>query len=103
MVQGQDGEPWFVASDVAGVLGYGHTPNMVRNLDKEDISVHNVSRNQKGNPNISIINESGLYTAVLNCRKPEAKQFKRWVTTDILPTIRERAAKANNRSASYPA
>jgi len=83
------GEPWFVAKDVAEVLGYKHTPHMARMMDPEDITVHKVDRIQRGNPNVKIINESGLYTAIFHSRRPEANQFKRWVTSEVLPSIRK--------------
>jgi len=91
VVAGPDGEPWFMATDVAIVLGYGHTPHMTRHLDEEDSSTHNVSRTSGsigGNPNVTIINESGLYAAVFHSRKPEAKMFKKYVTSEILPSVR---------------
>lgn len=85
-----DGEIWFVASDVATVLGYRNAPDMVRNLDNDEVSTTQIVRSRSGgNPNITIINESGLYSATLKSRKPEAKQFKKWVTSDVLPSIRK--------------
>lgn len=85
-----DGEIWFVASDVATVLGYRNAPDMVRNLDNDEVSTTQIVRSSSGgNPNITIINESGLYSATLKSRKPEAKQFKKWVTSDVLPSIRK--------------
>ena len=85
-----DGEIWFVASDVATVLGYRNAPDMVRNLDNDEVSITQIVRSSSGgNPNITIINESGLYSATLKSRKPEAKQFKKWVTSDVLPSIRK--------------
>ncbi|WP_407493713.1 Bro-N domain-containing protein [Acinetobacter baumannii] len=85
-----DGEIWFVAPDVATVLGYRNAPDMVRNLDNDEVSTTQIVRSSSGgNPNITIINESGLYSATLKSRKPEAKQFKKWVTSDVLPSIRK--------------
>lgn len=85
-----DGEIWFVASDVATVLGYRNAPDMVRNLDNDEVSTTQIVRSSSGgNPNITTINESGLYSATLKSRKPEAKQFKKWVTSDVLPSIRK--------------
>ena len=85
-----DGEIWFVASDLATVLGYRNAPDMVRNLDNDEVSTTQIVRSSSGgNPNITIINESGLYSATLKSRKPEAKQFKKWVTSDVLPSIRK--------------
>lgn len=85
-----DGEIWFVAPDVATVLGYRNAPDMVRNLDNDEISTTQIVRSSSGgNPNITIINESGLYSATIKSRKLEAKQFKKWVTSDVLPSIRK--------------
>lgn len=85
-----DGEIWFVAPDVATVLGYRNAPDMVRNLDNDEVSTTQIVRSSSGgNPNITIINESGLYSATLKSRKPEAKQFKKWITCDVLPSIRK--------------
>ncbi|MGU2619213.1 BRO-N domain-containing protein [Acinetobacter baumannii] len=85
-----DGEIWFVAADVAAVLGYRNAPDMARNLDFDEISTTQIVRSSSGgNPNITIINESGLYSATLKSRKPEAKEFKKWITSDVLPSIRK--------------
>lgn len=88
-----DGEIWFVASDVAKVLEYRDASNMIRNLDADESDTHNVSiRSENGvlqDREVTIINESGLYSATLKSRKPEAKQFKKWVTSDVLPSIRK--------------
>ncbi|CAP01922.1 conserved hypothetical protein; putative Prophage antirepressor [Acinetobacter baumannii SDF] len=74
-----DGEIWFVAADVATVLGYRNAPDMVRNLDVEEADTHNLRiRSDNGvlqDRQVTIINESGLYSATLRSRKPEAKQF----------------------------
>lgn len=82
-------EPWFVAKDVADVLGYDQTSNMLKRIDDEDF----ISSKLEGmNMKSTLINESGLYTAIIGSKKPEAKQFKRWVTSEVLPTIRKHGA-----------
>jgi prophage antirepressor-like protein len=83
-----DGELWFVAADVANALDYRDAGNMVRNLDDDERGTHNMST-PSGDQNLSIINESGLYSAILKSRKPEAKKFKKWVTSEVLPSIRK--------------
>ncbi|ENX58795.1 MULTISPECIES: BRO-N domain-containing protein [Acinetobacter] len=83
-----NGELWFVASDVANALDYRDAGNMVRNLDDDERGTHNMST-PSGDQNLSIINESGLYSAILKSRKPEAKKFKKWVTSEVLPAIRK--------------
>jgi prophage antirepressor-like protein len=86
----RDGDPWFVASDVADALEYRDAPDMTRVLDEDEIgSTHIVRSTQGGNPNAAIISESGLYHAILKSRKPKAKPFRRWVTGEVLPAIRK--------------
>lgn len=80
-------EPWFIAMDVAQVLGYDDAWNMTRRLDPEEIQ--NLQIGGFGNRGVNLINESGLYSAILGSQNPEAKTFKKWVTTDVLPTIRK--------------
>lgn len=83
-----DGSPWFVASDVAGILGYSATAAMTRTLDEDEKGVHNL-HTLGGEQAMTIISESGLYSAILRSRVEGAKAFKRWVTHDVLPTIRK--------------
>ncbi|REJ29257.1 phage antirepressor [Caldibacillus debilis] len=84
-------EPWFVAKDVAEILGFDHTPTLTRTLDDDEKGVH-IIHTPGGNQQMTIINEPGLYSAILKSRKPEAKQFKRWVTHEVIPTIRKHGA-----------
>ena len=74
-------EPWFVGKDVAEVLGYERADNAIRNhIDKEDKLMHQISASGQ-NRNMTIINESGLYSLILSSKLPSAKKFKRWVTS----------------------
>lgn len=82
------GEPWFVAKDIAEALGYPKANTMTRILDADEIGAHIVCMSA-GTRELSIINESGLYSAILKSRKPEAKTFKKWVTSEVLPSIRK--------------
>lgn len=84
----KDGEPWFVAGDVAAVLGYRDAANMARNLDEDEKGTQIVST-LGGDQEVSVISESGLYAAVLKSRRPEARSFRKWVTADVLPSIRK--------------
>ena len=85
-------EPWFVGKDVADILGYSNSRKALSDhVDDEDKGVTK-SDTLGGNQNITIINESGLYSLILKSKKPEAKQFKRWVTSEVLPTIRKHGA-----------
>lgn len=86
---GADGEPRWVASDVSKVLGIGRTHDMIRNLDDDEKGASTI-RTLGGDQEVTVITESGLYSAILRSRKSEAKEFKRWVTHEVLPTIRKR-------------
>ncbi|SCB68921.1 Antirepressor, phage associated [Bacillus mycoides] len=88
-MQGED--VWFVAKDVANVLEYRDTHNMVRFLDEDEKDTHQVST-LGGNQNMKVINESGLYSAILKSKKPQAKAFKKWVTSEVIPSIRKHGA-----------
>lgn len=82
-------EPYFVGKDVAEVLGYERADNAIRNhIDKEDKLMHQISASGQ-NRNMTIINESGLYSLILSSKLPSAKKFKRWVTSEVLPTLRK--------------
>lgn len=83
------GEPWFVGKDVAEILGYSNTRDAIArhvdDEDKADVVFHDGSQNRK----FSAINESGLYSLILSSKLPTARQFKRWVTAEVLPAIRK--------------
>ena len=87
-----ENEPWFVGKDVASILGYKDTDQALRkHIDDED----KLSRQFNGSGqrrNMTIINESGLYSLILSSKLPNAKKFKRWVTNEVLPSIRKHGA-----------
>lgn len=83
-----DGMAWFVAGDVAQALNYRDAANLARVLDDDEKGTHPVST-IKGAQKLLIINESGLYHAVIKSRKPEAVAFRKWVTGTVLPAIRQ--------------
>lgn len=84
-----DDEPYFVGKDVAEILGYSQTNNMVKRLDDGDF----ISSKLEGmNMNSILINESGLYTAIFGSTLPKAKEFTHWVTSEVLPAIRKHGA-----------
>ena len=93
-----DGEPWFVGKDVAESLGYSNTRDALsRHIDNEDktsVVIPDSGSNYKSKT--ILINESGLYSLILSSKLPSAKEFKRWVTSDILPTIRKTGGYVNN-------
>ena len=83
-----DNEPWFVGKDIADALGYERARNAIRqHVDNEDKLTHQISASGQ-NRNMTIINESGLYSLILSSKLPSAKKFKRWVTSEVLPMIR---------------
>lgn len=84
----RNGEIWFVAADVGAVLGLGNVRSSIALLDDDEKGVHTVDT-PSGKQEMSIINESGLYALILRSRKPEAKRFRKWVTSEVLPAIRK--------------
>lgn len=84
-----NGEPWFVGKDVAEILGYSNTRKaLADHVDEEDKGVTKCDT-LGGKQNMTVINESGLYALVFGSRLESAKRFKRWVTSEILPSIRK--------------
>lgn len=85
-----DGEPWFIGKDVANVLGYSNSRKaLADHVDSEDKNTVTIRDGIVGNPNQTIINESGLYSLILGSKLPSAKRFKHWVTSEVLPAIRQ--------------
>lgn len=86
-------EVWFVAKDVADILEFSETNAMTRSLDKDEVmSVSLSGMNMKSN----LISESGLYQAIFKSRKPQARKFRKWVTSEVLPTIRKTGGYVSN-------
>ena len=88
------GKPYFVAKDVCRALALGNVSRACSRLDKADLAycfipVHVISSNTEAQRKMLCVNESGLYSLVLNSRKPDAQEFKHWVTSEVLPAIRE--------------
>lgn len=86
-----DGDPWFVAADVCKALELEKTNRALSRLDDDEKGAHSVST-PGGRQRMSIISESGLYSLILGSRKPEAKAFKRWITHEVIPSIRKHGA-----------
>lgn len=82
------GEPWFVAKDVCRVLGLVNSRKSTASLDDDEKGVTN-SDTPGGTQELTVVNESGLYSLIFQSRKPEAKAFKKWVTSEVLPSIRK--------------
>lgn len=88
-------EPYFVGKDVAGVLGYSNTKDALsRHVDSEDKTGSRITTSGQSRE-MTIINESGLYSLILKSKLPNAKKFKRWVTSEVLPTIRKTGSYTN--------
>ena len=85
-----DKEPWFIGKDVATALGYTNPRDaLAKHVDEEDKNTVAIHDGIQGNPNMTAINESGIYSLVFSSKLPTAKAFKRWVTSEVLPAIRK--------------
>lgn len=90
-----NGEPWFVAADVCRALEISNSRDAVQRLDEDEKGVV-LTDTRGGQQSMTAINEPGLYVLVLGSRKPESKEFKRWITHDVIPTIRKTGGYVNN-------
>jgi anti-repressor protein len=81
-------EPWFVATDICKALDIKNVTQAINRLDEDERSMFNIGRQGETN----IVNEYGLYNLILSSRKPEAKKFKRWITHEVIPSIRKHGA-----------
>jgi len=88
VIQDESGEPWFIASDVCSALTIVNNRMAIDRLDEDEKGVSSIDT-LGGQQNLTTINESGLYSLILTSRKPEAKKFKKWVTSEVLPSIRK--------------
>ena len=106
VIKASDGEPWFVAKDVCNALGLANVGQAVLNLDGDEKGI-TIADTLGGQQKLITISESGFYRLVLKSRKPEAKAFQRWVTHEVLPSIRKEggyiAASANDSEADIMA
>lgn len=85
-----DNEPWFMGKDVAEALGYSNTRDaLATHVSDEDKNTVVISDGKRGNPNQTVINESGLYALIFGSKLESAKRFKHWVTSEVLPAIRK--------------
>lgn len=85
----KDGQPWFVLKDVAHVLEIGHVPALKQRLSDDVVSNYPIVDSLGRTQNATIINEDGLYDVILESRKPEARSFRKWVTSEVIPSIRK--------------
>jgi len=95
-----DKEPWWIAKDVCDYLEHSNVSMALENLDEDEKTILNIQELNNtlsntysiisaGNPNLNFINESGLYHLIFNSRKPQAKQFRKWITHEVIPSIRK--------------
>lgn len=97
------GEPWFVGKDVAMVLGYSDTNKAVSmHVDDEDKKLNDKTSLSFGQRGATLINESGLYSLILSSKLPNAKKFKHWVTSEVLPSIRKTGGYSLEIPKDYP-
>nr|UVX89513.1 MAG: antirepressor protein KilAC domain [Bacteriophage sp.] len=92
----ENGDPWFVAKDVCDILGLENSRKATADLDSDEKNTVTISDGIPGNPNRTIISEPGLYKLIMRSRKPEANEFQRWVTHEVLPSIRKHGIYATN-------
>jgi prophage antirepressor-like protein len=85
-----DRELWFVAKDVCDILGLTNPTEALRNLDDDEKNTLRISEGiqGRGNPNVNVVNESGLYALIIRSNNPEARVFRKWVTSVLLPVMR---------------
>jgi len=98
----KNGEPWFVAADVCRVLELGNPTMALERLDEDEKALISIEGLSRGNDNANIINEPGLYTLILGSRKPQAKAFKRWITHNVIPSIRKHGLYATDELLADP-
>jgi anti-repressor protein len=84
----KDGQPWWVAKDVAEILDFRDAFNATSGLDDDEKGTEKVST-PGGIQEMTVINESGLYALIMRSNKPEAKKFRKWITSEVLPSIRK--------------
>ena len=101
-----ENEPWFVGKDVANILGYANTKDAIlSHVEEDDKTIIQRSENttlEIPNRGLRFINESGLYSLILSSKLPNAKKFKRWVTSEVLPTIRKHGMYATEELLDNP-
>lgn len=96
-----EGEPYFVGKDVVDILGYRNgSRDINRHVDEDDRMGYRIGTPSRGEQTMTVINESGLYSLILSSKLPKAKEFKHWVTSEVLPTIRKHGAYMTDQKAA---
>lgn len=98
----EDGSLWFCAKNVCDVLGIGNPTNATKDLDDDEKKLIKIEDGNRGNPNMLFVSESGLYAITFRSRKPEAKEFDKWVRKVVLPSIRKNGGYLTNETKSNP-
>lgn len=93
-----DGQPWWIASDICSVLEIQNVSQAMEKLDSDERSMFNIGRQGS----VNIVNEPGMYSLVLTSRKPQAKAFKRWLTHEVIPSIRKTGSYSLPQKESLP-
>ncbi|WP_299376532.1 Bro-N domain-containing protein [uncultured Kiloniella sp.] len=91
-----EGEPWFIAKDVCQILDINNSRQALTRLDDDEKGV-TINDTLGGRQEMSIINESGLYSLIFTSTKPEAKYFRKWVTSEVLPSLRRKGTYSLNK------
>jgi prophage antirepressor-like protein len=99
VIPDDQGEPWFVAKDIAEILGHRDAATASRAVDDDEKGLYSV-RTPGGTQEMTCISESGLYTLIFRSDKPEAKPFRKWVTAEVLPSIRKTGSYAAPKAAA---
>lgn len=98
-----NGEPWFVGKDIAQALGYSKERDAIaKHVDEDDATKHGITDSLGRIQQTTIINESGLYALIIGSRLPSAKQFKRWITSEVIPSIRKNGGYIANQENLTP-
>jgi prophage antirepressor-like protein len=95
------GNPWWVAKDVCEVLGIGNVSDAIARLDDDEFDTIEVTDSIGRKQKTYVVNESGLYSLIMTSRKPEAKAFKKWVTAEVLPSIRKTGSYGHNSQQQF--
>lgn len=98
----RNGEPWLVLKDVCRVLGISNHKMVAQRLDQDEVSLADLIDGLGRNQSVTIVNESGLYNVLLRSDKPEAKPFRKWVTSEVLPSIRRSGGYINGQESMTP-
>ena len=98
----KDGESWFVAKDVCDILELTNPTEALRGLDGDERNTLRITEGNRGNPDVNVITESGVYELIFKSRKPEAKNFRRWLRKEVLPQIKRTGAYVPDAALNNP-